>query len=109
MNIPYFINKPTAAVHIRNGYSATERKLVNICLYEGIKDNFSRELYYVNVWDTLALIGCDKSKNSAWLKNELFESLRKKPIKWNILKKDSRLQEWTCSFLAGYVDEPEDG
>ena len=106
---PHFINKPTAAVHIRNGYTTTERKLVNICLFEGLKNNFSSELYSIDVWETLELLGCARSKNTAWLKNELFESLRKKSIRWNVFKKDSRLQEWTCSFLAGYVDEPGDG
>lgn len=105
LSIPQFINKPTAAVHIRNGYTATERKLLNICLYEGIKSNFSSDFYTIDVRETLQLLGCDKSKNSAWLKNELFEALRKKPIRWNVFKKDSRLQEWTCSFLAGYIDE----
>ena len=109
LSTPQFINKPTAAVHIRNSYTATERKLLNICLYEGIKDNFSRDLYYINVREALVLLGCDKSKNSAWLKKELFEALRRKSIRWNVFRKDSRLQEWTCSFLAGYVDEPEEG
>ncbi len=106
---PTILNKPTAAVHIQNSYSATERKLVNICLYEAIKDNYSSEYYTVNVWDVLALLGCDKSKNSTWLKDELFESLRSKPIRWNILQQDNKLEEWTCSFLSGYIAEPSEG
>ena len=104
-----YLNKPTAAVHIRNSFTATERKLVNICLHEGLKDNFSQDQYAIDIWHTLELLGCEKSKNSAWLKDELFDALRAKPIKWNVLKKDSKLQEWTCSFLSGYVYEPEDG
>ncbi|MDB9529074.1 replication initiation protein [Oscillatoria sp. CS-180] len=109
LTIPQFINKPTAAVHIRNSYTATERKLLNICLYEGINNSFSSDFYYIQVWETLQLLGCEKSKNSAWLKNELFESLRKKPIRWNVFKKDRRLQEWTCSFLSAYIDDPGAG
>lgn len=108
-HVPTFINKPTSAVHIQNGYTATERKLVNICLVEGLKDNFASEYYTVNVWEALSLLGCDKSKNSTWLKEELFEALRSKPIRWNVLKKDNSLQEWTCSFLAGYYAERVEG
>ncbi|MGC1307821.1 MAG: replication initiation protein [Phormidesmis sp.] len=109
IGLQQYLNKPTAAVHIRNSFTATERKLVNICLHEGLKDNFSQAQYAIDVWETLGLLGCDKSKNSAWLKDELFNTLLSKPIKWNVLKKDSKLQEWTCTFLSGYVYEPEDG
>jgi len=108
-SVQQYLNKPTAAVHIRNSFTATERKLVNICLHEGLKDNFVQDQYALDVWKTLKLLGCEKSKNSAWLKDELFDALRAKPIRWNVLKKDSKLQEWTCSFLSGYVYEPEDG
>lgn len=104
-----YLNKPTAAVHIRNSFTATERKLVNICLYEGVQNNFASETYAVDVQQTLNYLGCDRSKNSAWLKNKLFEALRVKPIRWNVLKKDSKLQEWTCSLLSGYIYEPESG
>lgn len=107
--IQEYLNKPTAAVHIRNSFTATERKLVNICLHEGLKDNFAQEEYAVDIRKTLELLGCGKSKNSLWLKDKLFEALRAKPIKWNVLKKDSKLQEWTCSFLSGFVYEPEYG
>ena len=100
--VPQFFNKPTAAVHIRNGYTATEYKLVNVCLNEGGASDFSREYYSVDIWETLSFLGCEKTKNSDWLRNDLFESLRVKPIKWNIFNQDRRLGNWTSSFLAGY-------
>lgn len=69
LELQEYLNKPTAAVHIRNSFTATERKLVNICLHEGLKDNFMQEEYAVDVRRTLSLLGCDRSKNSAWLKD----------------------------------------
>lgn len=106
---PTFFNKPTAAVHIQNVYTATERKLVNICLHQGIQDGFQSEMYAVDVWETLKLLGCEHSKNSDWLKNDLFEALLQKVLRWNVLKKDKTLQEWSCTFLSGLVYEPEEG
>ena len=44
-----YLNKPTAAVHIRNSFTATKRKLVNICLHEGLKDNFTKEQYAIDI------------------------------------------------------------
>ena len=106
---PSVFNKPTAAIHIQNSYSVTERKLLNICLRNGVHDNFQQQMYEIDVAETLKLLGCDRSKNTAWLKNELFKALLQKTIRWNVLKRDKKLQEWTCTFLSGYVVEPEEG
>ncbi len=108
-NLQRYLNKPTAAIHIPNSFTATERKLVNICLFEGLKDNFGSEVYLVDVKRTLEFLGCDRTKNTHWLKNQLFSALLSKIIRWNVLKADKTLQEWSCTFLSGYVHEPEDG
>lgn len=107
--LPTFFNKPTAAVHIQNVYTASERKLLNVCLLKGSQDGFQSEQYYVDVWETLRLLGCEHSKNSDWLKNELFGALLSKILRWNVLRKDRTLEEWSCQLLSGLVYEPQEG
>lgn len=97
------LRKPTATIHIANIYSSPERKLKNICLWQGQQDNYNNykpKKYRISVDEVMALLG-SSSKNQKWLKDDILKGLTSKTITWNILKAD-KTQEWgICTFLAG--------
>ena len=107
--VPTFFNKPTAAIHANNEYTGPEHKLLNICFRVGAKDQFKSQTYFIDVWDTLKLIGSTKSHNSQWLKDELFPSLSSKIVRWNVLKKDQTIEEWSCPLLIALIKDTGTG
>ena len=94
----YAIRKPAGATHIRNVYSAAERKLLNGCWHLAERHQFRQIEYEMSIQDLCTYLGIERVRNKDWLKN-IIVGLNSKTVQWNAFGKD-RSREWgTCVFL----------
>ncbi len=92
--------KPTATIHVGNKLSLIERKVFNAIIWHSQKARFRKKAETLSMGLLMSLIGLERSKNIAVIK-EALEKLTSNPIIWNTLKKD-RTTDWgICTFLAG--------
>lgn len=93
------LKKPTGAIHIGNIYTASERKMMNVCLLQTQTDGVHGDWYSVNTATLMEFIGNSETRNWEWL-NNLGKNLISKTISWNVLDQD-KINSWkTCTFLS---------
>jgi len=99
------IRKPAATTHMRNQYTLTEKKLFNIIMHQGERDDYGRTVYTMPVADLRRDLNSTTSRNKDWLRDAI-RGLVTKGVEWNTLGKDKSLKnsvvdDWGIStFLS---------
>ena len=95
-----FLVKPTAAIHIRNTLTITQRKIANILLKEAFSTLDQDVIHSISLTRLIKFLGWKEISEANQLIRNSLKELNSHQIEWNIFNKDKTHTWGVTTFLA---------